>query len=126
MSDGRKRVEWLDVVWLLFLAGLAILPPVREIHKQLILVAFGVLQLSEGRILARDQRQGRHFLVIVKLLLATLLIAHTGGPEINSSYYPVYYMPVLTAALYFGPGLTLLLTAVASAMYCSFLIPALE
>ncbi len=126
LSDGRKRVEWLDVVWLLFLAGLAILPPLGEIHKQLILVAFGILQLSERRILRRDPNQGRHFVVLSKLLLATLLIAHTGGPEINSSYYPIYYVPVVTAALYFGPGLTLFWTAVASAMYCSFLIPALQ
>ncbi len=122
----RKRIEWLDVVWLLFLAGLAVLPPVREVHKQLVLLAFGVLQLTESRILARDPRNGRHFIVLAKLLLATLLIAHTGGPEINSSYYPIYYLPVVTAALYFGPGLTLFWTTIASAMYCSFLIPALE
>lgn len=122
----RKRIEWLDVVWLLFLAGLAVLPPVREIHKQLTLLAFGVLQLTESRILARDPRNGRHFIVLAKLLLATLLIAHTGGPEINSSYYPIYYLPVVTAALYFGPTLTLFWTTIASAMYCSFLVPALE
>ena len=122
----RKRIEWLDLVWLLFLAGLAILPPVREVHKQLTLLAFGVLQLTESRILARDPRSGRHFIVLAKLLLATLLIAHTGGPEINSSYYPIYYLPVVTAALYFGPGLALFWTTIASAMYCSFLVPALQ
>ncbi len=122
----RKRIEWLDVAWLLFLAGLAVLPPVREVHKQLTLLAFGVLQLAESRILARDPRNGRHFIVLAKLLLATVLIAHTGGPEINSSYYPIYYLPVVTAALYFGPGLTLFWTTIASAMYCSFLYPALE
>jgi two-component system sensor histidine kinase HydH len=122
----RKRIEWLDLVWLLFLAGLAVLPPVREVHKQLTLLAFGVLQLSESRILGRDPRNGRHFIVLAKLLLATLLIAHTGGPEINSSYYPIYYLPVVTAALYFGPTLTLLWTTIASAMYCSFLVPALQ
>ena len=121
----RKRIEWLDVVWLLFLAGLAALPPVAEIHKQLTLLAFGVLQLVERRIVAWRPR-GRHFAVLLKLLLATVLIAHTGGPEINSSYYPIYYLPIVTAALYFGPGLTLLWTTVASAMYCSFLYPALQ
>ena len=122
----RKRIEWLDVVWLLFLAGLAVLPPVREVHKQLTLLAFGILQLGESRILLRDPRNGRHFIVLTKILLATLIIAHTGGPEINSSYYPIYYLPVVTAALYFGPRLTLFWTTIASATYCSFLIPALE
>jgi len=122
----RKRIAWLDLVWLLFLAGLAVLPPVREVHKQLTLLAFGVLQLAESRILARDPRRGRHLVVLTKLLLATLLIAHTGGPEINSSYYPIYYLPIVTAALYFGPGLTLFWTTLASAAYCSFLVPALH
>ena len=125
-DEGRKGVQWLDIVWLLFLAGLAILPPVREIHKQLSLAAIGIVQLAESRIIARSPREGRHLVVLLKLLLATLLISHTGGPEINSSYYPIYYVPVVTAALHFGPGWTLLWTALASGMYCSFLIPALQ
>ena len=116
----------MDVVWLLFLAGLAALPPVSEIHKQLTLVAIGVVQLVESRVIVRLPRKGRHYVVLLKILLATLLIAHTGGPEINSSYYPIYYLPIVTAAVYFGPRLTLFWTSVASAMYCSFLYPALE
>src|SRR5512138_1817991 len=122
----RRRIAWLDVVWLLFLAGLAALPPVREVHKQLTLLAFGLLQLAERRIVAWNPRRGPHFVVLGKVLLATLLIAHTGGPEINSSYYPIYYLPVVTAALYFGPGLTLFWATISSAAYCSFLIPALQ
>ena len=35
-------INWMDVLWLVLLAGLALLPPVREYHKQLILLAFGV------------------------------------------------------------------------------------
>ncbi len=126
-DENRKGVPWLDVVWLLFLAGLAILPPVREIHKQLTLAAFGIVQLGESWIIAHNPQRARYLVVLLKLVLATLLIAHTGGgPEINSSYYPIYYVPVVTAALYFGPGWTLLWTALASGMYCSFLIPALR
>ncbi len=44
----RPTINWMDVLWLAFLAGLALLPPVQEIHKQLILLAFGVVQLAEG------------------------------------------------------------------------------
>ena len=47
-----KRFQWSDVLWIVFLAGLAALPPVRELHKQLILVAFGVLQIVEGRLIS--------------------------------------------------------------------------
>ena len=41
----------MDLLWLLFLIGLAFLPPVSEGHKQFILVAIGVLQLLEGRLI---------------------------------------------------------------------------
>lgn len=127
MSEAERRgVNWLDLVWLLFLAGLALLPPVDEIQKQLALLAIGVLQLTEGRLIARAPRRGKAYVVLLKLLLATLLIDHTHVLGINSSYYPIYYLPVVTAAIYFGPGWTLFWTLLASASYCSFLYPALQ
>jgi signal transduction histidine kinase len=116
----------MDVLWLLFLAGLAALPPVAEIHKQLTLLAIGVVQFSEGWLLARMPRRGAAYIVLLKIALATLLIDHTGELGINSSYYPIFYLPVLTAAEYFGPWLTLAWTALASAAYCSYLYPALQ
>jgi signal transduction histidine kinase len=63
---------------------------------------------------------------VLKILLATVLIDHTSDIGINSSYYPIYYLPIVTAALYFGPWITLLWTLVASAAYCSYLYPALQ
>lgn len=137
MSEGTRRsikwldlvwlkLVWLDAVWLLFLAALAVLPPLVEIHKQLTLLAIGVVQIVEGSLIARYPRRGPAYVVLLKLLLATLLIAHTGGPGINSSYYPIYYVPVVTAAVYFGPWATLLWTLLASALYCSFLYSALQ
>ena len=121
-----KRFDWLDVVWLLFLAGLAILPPRGEWHKQLILLAIGVVQLLEGQLIRMHPRRGAVYAVLLKILLATALIDHTGDPGINSSYYPIYYLPVVTAALYFGPWMTLLWTGLASAAYCFYLYPALQ
>jgi len=50
----------------------------------------------------------------------------TGEIGINSSYYPIYYLPVVTAALYCGPLLTFFWTLLASAAYCSYLYPALQ
>jgi two-component system, NtrC family, sensor histidine kinase HydH len=116
----------MDLLWLLFLVALALLPPEREIHKQLILVAFGALQLGEGWLIERMPRRGAAYVVLVKIGLATLLIDHTGELSINSSYYPIYYLPVVTAAEYFGPVATLLWTTLASAAYCSYLYPALQ
>jgi len=122
----RPTINWMDILWLMFLAGLALLPPVQEPHKQIILLAFGVIQLGEGWIVARVPTRGPAYLVLLKIGLATLLVDHTGELGINSSYYPIYYLPVVTAALYFGPLKTLLWTLLASAAYCSYLYPALQ
>jgi signal transduction histidine kinase len=124
----RPAINWMDILWLLFLAGLAALPPVAEIHKQLILLAIGILQFSERWVLARAPRRGAAYIVLFKIGLAMLLIGHTGEVGINSSYYPIFYLPVVTAAEYFGPWLTLAWTALASAAYCSYLYldPALQ
>jgi len=125
-EQKRPAINWMDVLWLLFLAGLAALPPVREIHKQLTLLAIGVVQFSEGWILTRTPRRGAAYIVLLKIALATLLIDHTGELSINSSYWPIYFLPAVTAAEYFGPLTTLLWTALASVAYCSYLYPALQ
>ncbi|MBS1853074.1 MAG: DUF4118 domain-containing protein [Acidobacteria bacterium] len=123
----RPKINWLDIVWLLFLLGLAVLPPVHEYHKQLTLVAIGIVQLMERRMVAKWPTRGRNYAVLLKILLATMLINHTGDElSINSSYYPIYYLPVVTAAMYYGPWATILWTALASACYSSYLYPALQ
>jgi two-component system sensor histidine kinase HydH len=122
----RPTLSWMDLLWLAFIVGLAILPPVREIHKQLILLAFAVLQFGEGWLIARVPRRGPSYIVLLKIALATLLVDHTGELAINSYYYPIYFLPILTAAEYFGPWATLFWTTLASAAYCSNLYPGLH
>ena len=125
MADERRNFAWMDLLWLAFLGGLAVLQPIREPHKQLVLLGIGLFQIFETRILKpiEPSRRGPYS-VLIKILLATLLVAHTG--DIESSYYPIYYLPVVSAAMLFGVWGTLLWTALASAAYCSFLIPALK
>jgi two-component system sensor histidine kinase HydH len=117
---------WMDLLWLVFLGGLAALPPVTEIHKQLILIAFALFQLFERRLLQAAPRRGPALAVAVKIALATLLLAHTGQVAINSTYYPIFYIPVVTAAMLFGPWGTIGWTATASGAYLSYLWPALH
>src|SRR6202011_3433927 len=104
----------------------AALPPRLEWHKQVILLAIGIVQLLETKIISRFPQRGVSYVILLKILLATVLIDHTGEVGINSSYYPIYYLPVVTAALYCGPWLTLVWTLLASAAYCSYLYPAME
>jgi len=118
----RATPRWLDVLWLIFLGGLALVPPVGELHKQLLLLSIGAFQLLESRIIQSAGRGGPIYVVVIKIGLATILLNHTGdATAILSPYYPIYYLPVMTAALYFGPLGTLLWTLVTSAAYSSYL-----
>ncbi len=125
-EQERSKLSWMDLLWLVFLGGLAVLPPLIEIHKQLTLLGIGLFQIFERRFIDWAGPRGRAYSVLIKILLATLLVGHTGDVPINSSYYLIYYLPVVTAAMFFEASATLLWTALASAAYCSFLIPALE
>src|SRR5262249_15802083 len=107
----------MDLLGVIFLAGLAVLPPVREYHKQLILAAIGILQFSEGWLIVKMPKRGTSYVVLLKILLSALLLGHTGTISIASSYYPIFYLPVITAAVYFGPLGTLFWAAAASAAY---------
>ncbi len=122
--NQRRNFAWLDLLWLAFLGGLAALAPRLEIHKQLILVAIGGFQIFEHRFLELIPRRGQSYSVILKILLGSLLVDHTGG--IWSSYYLIYFVPVATAAMYFELWATLAWTALASAAYCSFVFWALS
>jgi two-component system sensor histidine kinase HydH len=122
---NRVDAAWL-AIWLVFLAGLALLPPEFEWHKQLIILAIGIVQLVETKLISHFPKRGVFYVILLKVLLATLLIDHTGEVGINSSYYPIYYLPVVTAALYCGPWLTFFWTLLASAAYSSYLYPALQ
>lgn len=121
MAEKRSNINWMDILWLLFLLGLALIPPVKEWHKQVLLLAFGVTQLLEGWVIAQIPKRGAAYVVLIKIGLAALLINHTGELSINSSYWPIYFLPIVTAAEYFAPLPTLAWTTLASATYCAYL-----
>lgn len=134
-GEERATARWpLDFFWLLFLLALALVPPIKELHKQEILVLIGAFQLLESRFINMVRSRGPVYAVLIKIGLATLLLNHTPfidpgtGIElsITSSYYPIYYLPVMTAAMYFGPWGTMLFTAITSAAYLSLILPALH
>jgi two-component system, NtrC family, sensor histidine kinase HydH len=126
LDRERSAISWIDLLWLVFLGGLALLPPRSEIHKQLIILAIVLFQLFEGWLISRLPKRGPAYSVLIKILLATLLLDHTGELGINSNYYPIYFLPVVSAAVYFGPIATLVWTTVSSLAYLSLLIEALQ
>src|SRR6202035_5795651 len=126
LDRERSAISWIDFLWLAFLGGLALLPPLYEIHKQIIILAVVVFQFFEGRLVSRLPKRGPAYSVAIKILLATLLLDHTGEMGINSNYYPIYFLPVVSAAIYFGPVAALAWTAATSLAYLSLLYPALQ
>jgi signal transduction histidine kinase len=120
----RRTLAWIDLVWLAFLVGLALLQPLFEYHKQLTLFTLGLFQIFEHRFLRILPARGRAYSVLIKIVLASAVVNCTGG--IESSYYLIYFLPVVSAAMFFGAAQTLLWTALTSAAYLAFLIPALQ
>ncbi len=123
----RHSFAWMDLLWVFFLVGLAALPPSGqapepepEFHKYLILFAIGLLQIFEHRFLESLPKRGRLYIVLLKICLGSLLVDHTGG--IDSSYYLIYFLPVVTAAMYFDVWATLAWTILTCVTYWSFVI----
>ena len=94
MSEQRRiKFAWMDVLLLVFLASLAVLFPISEIHAQLILISIGLFQVFERSFIGWVGPRGEVYSIIIMIGLSSLLILHTGG--INSSYYLIYYVPVV-------------------------------
>jgi len=120
----RRTFAWIDLLWWAFLAGLAASGrPRLQFHDYLILVAIGAFQGFERRLLELIPRRGPAYSVILKIVLASFLVYHTGG--IESQYWLIYFVPVLTAAMYFEVWATIAWTLLSSSAYCSFLVWAL-
>ena len=115
-----KWVRTQDLVWLLLFTAIAVISPIQE-PPQLMLVALsGVLQLAEPRVPYFATPTGAWVAISIKLLLCYLLIGYTDG--INSSYYPILLLPVVSAATSLGVFGTVAFTILACASYLSFLL----
>src|SRR5256885_820138 len=75
-ADRSGKLGWMDLLWLLFLGGLALLPPVREAHKQLILLAIRILffflaAMVVNRFAMENNRQTRRYQMLAEQLART-------------------------------------------------------
>jgi len=84
------------------------------------LAALGLLQLLEPKVPALASRRGRIACIVLKLVLGYLVIGYTGA--IESHFWLVLLLPVVTAAATFGLLGTLLVVIVANGFYLSFLL----
>jgi signal transduction histidine kinase len=117
-------VKWLpkpeDLVWVFLFVALAWTSiPEHPIEVPLLSI-LGLFQILEPRIPFFLSTPGKIWAVCLKLALCYLLIGYTGG--INSSYYLILLLPVMSGASAFGAGGAMLVTLAASTVYLSFLL----
>lgn len=115
-----RLVRAQDFVWLLLFAALAATSENGDFSEIALLVALAAVQVLEPKIPALASTRGRIFWIVLKLLLGYLLIGYTRGLE--SRYWLVLLLPVVSAATALGVAGTLVFTLLAGGSYLSFLL----
>jgi two-component system, NtrC family, sensor histidine kinase HydH len=132
VTDDLKTRKWAlfrmarwfrpqDFAWLLFVAVLIAFTPETNYDASILLVLIGLFQIVESRMRVFSSPRGQIVSVTLKLLFSYLLIGYTH--TIFSPYYPIFLLPVVSAATTFELGGVLLVTALACLGYFSFLLP---
>ena len=117
-----RHVRPQDFVWLLLFAALAVTIPgeIRDVYVIAPLAALAVMQVLEPKVPALDSTRGRILWIVLKLALGYLLIGFTRG--IESRYWLILLLPVVTAATVLGALGTLIFTLLAGGAYLSFVL----
>src|SRR5215831_5546445 len=108
-----------DFVWLLVFAVLAATTDHGDFFELAPLVLLGIVQILEPKIPSTPTNRSRVFWIVLKLALGYVLIGFTHG--IDSPYWGVLFLPIVSAATALGLGGTMLFTVMASAAYCTFI-----
>jgi signal transduction histidine kinase len=129
LSRFSKLVLPGDLVWLAVFAALVVTaaryPYVDPNYgpagpfEIVPLIALGVAQILEPKIPAVASRASRIFWIVLKVILGVILLGFTG--TLDSDYWPVILLPVLSAATTFGLAGSLSFTALAIGAYLAFL-----
>jgi len=115
-----RLVRPQDLVWIPLFVALALTSEVLDAFVVVPLVALGLVQVLEPKIPALASARGRGAWILLKLVLVYLLIAYTGG--IQSNFWLLLLLPVVSAATVSGVVGTLVFTALAACAYASFLL----
>ena len=109
-----------DLVWLLLFAVLAVANAEGDVSKIALFAALAVAQVLEPKIPAHPSTRSRIFWIVVKLVLGYVLIGYTGG--IESHFWLVLLLPVVSAATFLGVIGTLVFSLLAAGSYLSFFL----
>jgi len=122
VSPLRPR-EWFrvqDAVWLALFAIMAATGPKRDPGFILLLFALAVLQVLEQKIPFFAPARGSVLANLLKLVLGYAIMSQTD--YINSAYWWILLIPVVSAATTLGEAGTVIFTVLACGNYLSFLL----
>ena len=91
-----------------------------SVAQKALLLGLAILQLIEGRVPFLRTPQGRMTSVFLQLALGFELMRETGG--VQSPYYPILLLPVVSTATYLGVVATAIASVAAVAASLSFLL----
>src|SRR5579884_237262 len=110
-----------DFLWLLFGAGLILSDPELNYNVIIVLIPLTAFQIAEPHLQAFSSRRGQIWSIAIKMVLSYLLVgwSHTFA----SVYYLIFLIPIISAATMFDGKGVVLVTAMATCAYFSFLLP---
>ena len=119
-ARAMRLVGAHDFVWLLLFVVLMAEWPFPDAFVDVPLAALFVVQVLEPKIPALASTRGRILWIVLKLALGYLVIGFSEG--INSHFWGVLLLPVVTAATTLGVWGTLFFSLAAASAYLSFLL----
>ncbi len=114
-SQWSERFRAHDLIWLALFVVMAVTGPNREPEFLLLLFALAILQALEHKVAAFDTPRGGFFANLLKLGLCKGILAYSH--DVNSSYFWILLVPVVSAATTLGLGGTIGITALAWVTY---------
>jgi len=118
-ARGMRWVRPQDIVLLVLFAALAAASPTLDASEVTLLAVLAGLQIAGPRIPALGTRYGKILWIVLQLTVAYLLVGYTQG--LNSNYFLILLLPVISAATNFGVVGTLVFTLLTCGSYISFL-----
>jgi two-component system sensor histidine kinase HydH len=109
-----------EVLLALIFVAMAVLDPDSDPWERTFVILLGIMQLAEVRVPILQTTRGRVIWAVLKLAVGYPLIGLSNA--LNSHYYLIVLLPVISAATYLGPFGTLAFSILAVASYSTFLL----
>ena len=120
LSRWIRLIRPQDFVWIPLFIALAATSEILDVFVVVPLAALGLVQVLEPKIEALSSTRWRVAWIILKMAIVYLLIAYTNG--IESNFWLLLLLPVVSAATATGLLGTLVFTTLAGVAYLSFLL----